>query len=222
MNLWCNWPAARARRWRISSRPELNPSERAELTLVLRRRTDLPAEIVAGPTVLTSAELAEQYGADAADVDLVRQTLTRRGLEITAVHAGSRRVKVAGTLGDLASAFGTRLELVRSLNLGGRMVTHRYREGPLFVPAALAGIVVAVLGLDTRPQARAHFRPLAAAAAQGTTYPPNQVADIYQFPAGTTSAGQTVAVIELGGGFDQRPGHLLRRPGPRGTLNHRG
>jgi kumamolisin len=27
------------------------------------------------------------------------------------------------------------------------------------------------------------------------------VADIYQFPAGTTGAGQTVAVIELGGGF---------------------
>ena len=68
------------------------------------------------------------------------------------------------------------------------------------MPAALDGIVLAVLGLDTRPQARAHFRPRAAAA-QGTTYPPNQVADIYQFPAGTTGAGQTIAVIELGGGF---------------------
>ena len=202
MNLWCSWPAARARRWRISTPAgQLNTSERAELTLVLRRRADLPAEIVAGPTVLTSDELAERYGADPADVDLVRQTLASRGLEITAVHAGSRRVKVAGTLGDLASTFGTRLEQVTSLNLGGRMVTHRYREGPLYVPAALAGIVLAVLGLDTRPQARAHFRPRAAAAAQGTTYPPNQVADIYQFPAGTTGAGQTIAVIELGGGF---------------------
>ena len=38
-------------------------------------------------------------------------------------------------------------------------------------------------------------------AAQGTSYSPNQVADIYQFPAGTTGAGQTIAVIELGGGF---------------------
>jgi kumamolisin len=57
-----------------------------------------------------------------------------------------------------------------------------------------------VLGLDTRPQARAHFRSRAAAAA-GTSYTPNQVAEIYQFPAGTTGAGQTVAVIELGGGF---------------------
>ena len=70
------------------------------------------------------------------------------------------------------------------------------------MPAALDGVVTAVLGLDTRPQAQPHFRTRAdAAAAQGTSYPPNQVADIYQFPAGTTGAGQTVAVIELGGGF---------------------
>ena len=84
-------------------------------------------------------------------------------------------------------------------------MTHRYREGPLFIPAVLNGVVLAVLGLDTRPQARPHFRPLGdtpdAAAAQNSTYPPNQVADIYKFPAGTTGAGQTIAVIELGGGF---------------------
>ncbi len=71
----------------------LDTSERAELTLVLRRRADLPAEIVEGPTVLTSDELAERYGADPADVDLVRQTLTSGGLEVTASirpPAGSR------------------------------------------------------------------------------------------------------------------------------------
>jgi kumamolisin len=179
---------------------QVNASERAELTLVLRRRAAIPAEIVEGPTVLTSAELADRYGADPADVDLVRQTLSGYGLEVTAVDAGSRRVKVAGTLGDLASTFGTTLQLVSSPGPGGGFVTHRYREGALSVPAAVGGVVLAVLGLDTRPQARAHFRSRAAAA-QGTSYTPNQVADIYQFPAGTTGAGQTVAVIELGGGF---------------------
>ncbi|HEX2822717.1 MAG TPA: S53 family peptidase [Streptosporangiaceae bacterium] len=182
----------------------LDPAERAELTLVLRRRAALPADVIAGPTFLTSDELAERYGADPADVDLVRQALTARGLEITSVQPGSRRVKVAGTLGELSSAFGTTLQQVSSPDPGGQLVTHRYREGPLYVPAALDGVVLAVLGLDTRPQARAHFRAAgtgSAAAAQGTSYPPNQVADIYQFPAGTTGAGQTVAIIELGGGF---------------------
>lgn len=181
----------------------LNTSERAELTVVLRRRADIPAEIVEGPAVLTTDELAERYGADPADVDLVRQTLTGLGLEVTAVHPGTRRIKVAGTIGELASAFGAMLQQVSSPGPGGQVVTHRYREGPLYVPAALEGIVLAVLGLDTRPQARAHFRSKGAgsAAAQGTSYPPNQVASLYQFPAGTTGAGQTIAVIELGGGF---------------------
>jgi kumamolisin len=179
---------------------QLNPSERAELTLVLRRRAALPADVIAGPTVLTGDELAGRYGAEPADVDLVRQTLTRLGLEITVTDPASRRVKVAGAVGDLAATFGTTLEQVSSPDPGGRIVTHRYRVGPLFVPAALDGIVLAVLGLDTRPQARAHFRARAAATT-GTSYAPNQVADIYQFPAGTTGSGQRIAIIELGGGF---------------------
>jgi len=190
----------------VTAAGPLDTAERAELTLVLRRRAEIPAEVVEGPTVLTSDQLAGQYGADPADVDLVRQTLTGLGLEITEVYPASRRVKVAGTLGQLSGVFGATLRQVSSPAPKGQgTVTHRYREGPLYVPAPLDGVVLAVLGLDDRPQARPHFRTprdgSAAAAAQGHTYPPNQVASIYQFPAGTTGAGQTVAVIELGGGF---------------------
>ena len=197
--------SARTRLEAATPAGQLDTSERAELTLVLRRRAEIPAEIVEGPTVLTHDELRDQYGADPADVDLVRQTLGARGLEVTEVHASTRRVKVAGTIGALSSAFGVTLQQVSSPDpKTGESVMHRYREGPLFVPAALDGVVLAVLGLDTRPQARPHFRRRGVAphaAAAGSTYPPNQVADIYKFPAGTTGAGQTIAVIELGGGF---------------------
>ena len=190
----------------VAQAGRLDTSERAELTLVLRRRAEIPADIVEGPTVLTGDQLAERYGADPADVDLVRRTLAGLGLEITAVHPASRRITVAGTLGQLSGVFGAELRQVSSPAPRGRgTVTHRYREGALFVPAPLDGVVLAVLGLDTRPQARPHFRAprdgSAAAAAQSQTYPPNQVAGIYQFPAGTTGAGHMIAVIELGGGF---------------------
>src|SRR5690242_7211130 len=200
--------SARTRLEAATPAGQLDTSERAELTLVLRRRAEIPAEIVEGPTVLTHDELRDQYGADPADVDLVRQTLGALGLEVTEVHASTRRVKVAGTIGALSSAFGVTLQQVSSPDpKTGESVMHRYREGPLFVPTALDGVVLAVLGLDTRPQARPHFRRRSAgavphaAAAQGNTYPPSQVADIYKFPPGTTGAGQTIAVIELGGGF---------------------
>jgi kumamolisin len=189
----------------VTDTAPLDTQERAEITLVLRRRAELPEEIVAGPTVLTADQLAEGYGADPADVDLVRRELGSRGLEVTAVHAATRRVKVAGTLGDLSGAFGTTLRQVSSPDPRGRgRVTHRYREGALFLPTALDGVIEGVFGLDTRPAGRPFFRTQSdAAAAQGTSYPPNQVADIYSFPADTTGAGQTVAVIELGGGFTQ-------------------
>src|ERR1700726_1596794 len=195
----------------VTDTAPLDTQERAEITVVLRRRAELPAEIVEGPTVLSHAQLGEGYGADPADVDLVSRELTSRGLKVTEVHPTTRRVKVAGSLGDLSQAFGTTLRQVSSPDPGGHgRVPPGYREGPLYVPAALAGVVTAVLGLDTRPQARPHFRvrgeagaggPAPHAAAPGTSYPPNQVAQIYNFPAGTTGAGQTVAVIELGGGF---------------------
>jgi kumamolisin len=196
--------SARSRLEAATPAGQLDTSERAVLTLVLRRRAEIPAEIVEGPTVLTHDQLAERYGADPADVDLVQQTLGGLGLEVTEVHASTRRVKVASTIGALSSAFGVTLQQVSSPDpKTGGTVTHRYREGPLFIPAALDGVVLAVLGLDTRPQARPHFRSRGAApaAAAASTYPPNQVADIYKFPAGTTGAGQTIAVVELGGGF---------------------
>src|SRR5579875_3533993 len=82
----------------------------------------------------------------------------------------------------------------------GRQVFHRYRSGGLRVPAELDGIVLAVLGLDNRPQARPQLR-FAAAAAAATSYTPTQVAAAYRFPAGTDGTGRHLAIIELGGGF---------------------
>ncbi|MBV9096121.1 MAG: S8/S53 family peptidase [Streptosporangiaceae bacterium] len=184
----------------------LDTAQRAEVTLVLRRRAQLPDDVVAGPTVLSREELTERYGTDPADLERVRRVMASRGLQVTGADPGSRRVLVAGSLADLASTFGTMLRQVSSPDPGGRgTVTFRYREGPLYLPAELDGIVIAVLGLDTRPQAQAQFRVAppsgSAAAAVGTSYTPNQVADIYQFPSGTTGARQTAAIIELGGGF---------------------
>jgi kumamolisin len=82
----------------------------------------------------------------------------------------------------------------------------RYRscEGPLSMPNAHADYVVAVLGLDLRPQAKPHFRRLsqtAAASAASTSYTPRQVAQIYDFPLDADGSGQTIGLIELGGGF---------------------
>jgi kumamolisin len=198
-------PLAGSERTAISGVQDLGPvdeQERIEVTMVLRRRAELPDELVFSPEVISPTELADTYGADPADVELVRQTLSGFGLEITETDEASRRMKVAGTAATLGQAFGANLRQARSSHPGGSgEADHRYREGALQVPAALDGIVTAILGLDNRPQVRAHFRAADAAAAKTTSYTPPQVAQAYQFPASTDGTGQTIAILEFGGGF---------------------
>ena len=181
----------------------LDESERIEITIVTRRMAELPRTARGVPVRLSRDELRRQHGSDPADQALVADVLTGLGLglEVTSRDPGSRRLKVAGPVSALARAFGTTLSLVTSTGPGqSRPVTHRYRQGGLQIPAELAGVVVAVLGLDNRPQARPHVRR-AELAAQQVQYTPPQVAAIYQFPEGTDGTGQTIAIIELGGGF---------------------
>jgi kumamolisin len=171
-----------------------------EVTLVLRRRAELPAE--AAPGGLDSAGLAARFGADPADVDLVIRTVTEAGAQVIESDPASRRVRISGTAEALQSLFGTTLQQARLSGPDGDRVDLRYRTGELSVPAALAGVVTAVLGLDDRPQARALLR-IGPAAAAGTSYTPLGLATIYRMPAGTDGTGQTLAIIELGGGFGQ-------------------
>ena len=72
----------------------------------------------------------------------------RPGPRIPPGHGGGPGVGADGRVRCRAS-------LVSSPDPGRpQRVTHRYREGALRIPAELDGIVVAVLGLDNRPQAR--------------------------------------------------------------------
>ena len=156
----------------VQSAGQLNESETITVTLVLRRRAQVPAALVIGPETVTHEELDAQYGAETDDIALVTSTMTELGLTVTDTHQGSRRMMVSGTIAALSAAFGTTLTLVTSPQPGGTgEATHRYRSGSLSVPAQLAGIVTAVLGLDDRPVARPQFRRLTAAAASRTVTP---------------------------------------------------
>ncbi|ARC57662.1 Pseudomonalisin [Frondihabitans sp. 762G35] len=182
------------------------PSEEVEATLVLRRRSPVdPASLLDGP-VDRDAYLRD-HGADPADVDLVRSTLEALGVAVRSVDAASRRVRIAGPLAVVQRVFGTSLEMMSSdapvpPGAAEARSDHRHREGGLSIPRALDGVVTAVLGLDTRPQARAQYR-VARAETAAVSFSPVRLGELYAFPAGTDGAGQTIAVIELGGGFAQ-------------------
>src|SRR5215472_11847068 len=187
---------------------DLDESTQIEVTLVTRRREGLPAELVTGPATVSRDELAARHGTDPSDLALIRDVLGRFGLTVTGADAGARRVTVAGPISAFSQAFGATLRLVSAPHpAASGHVQHRYRVGGLHVPAELDGVVLAVLGLDDRPQASPQIRrasgiaAAAAATAAPTSYTPIEVAQAYSFPAGTDGTGQTIAIIELGGGF---------------------
>lgn len=199
-------------------------SELIQATVVLRRRSALPADLSAvnGSGVIGKAELSDRYGADPADVRAVTDAVTAIGAAVVSTDLGSRRMRIAGSVRALASLFGTTLDVVRVPDrTTGSQLEYRQRQGELTVPSSLQDMVVAVLGLDNRPQARTRLQ-VAAAKAVSISYNPTELGKIYNFPAGTDGSGQTVAIIELGGGFGQADlntyfGGLGIKPGPTVT-----
>lgn len=190
----------------VAYRAALDLSERAEVTVVLRRRTLLPFAVTGLPVNVSREELSARYAADPADAALVTEVLTAHGLTVRTVDAGSRRAFVEGELRVLAQAFGADLSLVSSEHPDGTgPVTHRYRIGPLHVPAELDGVITAVLGLDDRPQARPCVRWHALRDLPSSQFrDPRQLADVYDFPLYAEGHGQTLAIVEFGDAFPER------------------
>src|SRR5579875_1031024 len=169
--------------------------EGLEVTIVLRRRSGAATGSDVG-----SGTSSGPSGADPADIARVTSILEAAGLQIVGTHPLSRRMRVAGTVAAMEQVFATSLSSVVSRGPDGEQHQHRQRLGSLSIPAELDGIVTAVLGLDDRPQARAQFRPAATAA---ISYTPLELGAVYDFPASTDGTGQTIAIIELGGGFGE-------------------
>jgi len=148
---------------------------------------------------LSREGLADATGASDEDIAAVRAFAGEYGLEVASVDKGRRVVSLRGTVQAVAEAFGAQdLQLFEHPTAG----RYRGRSGPLTVPSELGGVITGVFGIDERPQARAHLRRSASAAA-AQSYTPPQVAAAYAFPTGVNGSGQTAGILELGGGFSQ-------------------
>jgi len=149
-----------------------------------------------GVTVIVRRSGAGAAAADSADLDIVERFAHHAHLTVVDSSPSKRRVILTGSASNISKAFGAKLSRYKSKQTG---TTFRCRTGMLTVPEELNSIVVAVLGLDTRPVAKPHFRKVKAA--QATSFTPVEVATLYNFPKDVFGAGQTIAIVELGGGY---------------------
>ena len=159
---------------------------------------------------LSREEFAATHGIMREDVQKVRRFAEQFGLRIVpdlvarktrANPLGQRTVELEGRVGAFSRAFKVQLLRVRDSN-----GVHRERVGPLQIPNSYADVIENVLGLDNRPQAKPRSRPYPrlggfAPYLGASSYNPNEVAKLYNFPQGVTGKGQTIALIELGGGY---------------------
>ena len=191
---------------------DVHPDERVEVTVHLRSRAegDLAERVQAlavghpGQAEHLSREaFAERYGADPAQIARVESFARQHELAIVAASAARRSVILAGSASQLGAAFDVKLAEYAHPEGG----SFRGRQGPIYIPEDLAAIVQGVFGLDDRPAARPHIRfvspqdGFATAAATRASYSPARVGQLYDFPSGLDGGGQSVAIIELGGGY---------------------
>lgn len=199
-----------------NSRPAgpIDPSEIASLTVrvrsvgdpkkLIKKAYDLAVSPLTKRTYLTHAELEKRHGASKEDLDKVEQFAQEHDLMVVHRSAAERSVVLKGKLGDLLAAFHADVQMYHHA-----MGTYRGRRGEITLPEELSSIVTGVFGFDTRPKHRAPFRQKSAT--QSGPGGQNGVAATdfatrYNFPTalnGTAldGTGQTIAFIELGGGF---------------------
>ncbi len=169
------------------------PDESIEVSIYLRPRHATAAS-QAGAAEARAAVRADREHVHRDDIRLVTDFAAANGLTVAMADPARRLVRLSGPASRMEQAFRTSLHRYH-----GAERDFRGRSGVLHLPQELAKIVESVLGLDTRPIARPRLVQPRDATAQA--HLPNHFATLYDFPADLDGSGQTIALIELGGGF---------------------
>ncbi len=180
----------------------LDPNQTMEVTVRVRRKASIEPELNSGKQY-SREEYEKTFGASDEDVNKIEEFAHEHQLSIAQADKGRRSVILRGKVSDFEKAFQVKLSCYQSAD--GH--TFRGRSGDIHIPAELKEIVDGVFGLDDRP----HLRPMFQIAKNGKgnivahnasqSFNPNDLAGIYGFPTGVTGKGQSIGIIELGGGY---------------------
>lgn len=182
-----------------------DPGERIEVSVYLQSRPttrstgELNRRLPHQGRIMSRDDYADIFGVDPDQAAQVEAFARGHNLVVVETDPVRRVMVLAGTVADMSAAF--RVEL-NYYELEGHI--YRIRTGPVNIPIELSSIIEGVFGLDNRPQARplATFLPAGGAGPLAvTSYTPPQLAGLYNFPTLGDGSGQSIGIIELGGGY---------------------
>jgi len=190
---------------------DANPNEVFTVSVRLRRRSDAPAlpdpaNLPAAPQgqkpYLSREDFAATYGASQEDLNKIAAFAQANSLSVVESSIPRRTVVLKGTTAQFSKAFAVDLGTYETAT-----EKYRGREGSVHLPSDIADIVEGVFGLDNRQMARPLIHRNGSKAADASpvqaTVPltPPQVAKLYGFPTSPNATGQTIAIMEFGGGY---------------------
>lgn len=168
------------------------PDTPITVTLVFRHRAQPPTPR-AGGAAMSREVYAQAHGADPEAMSRVRAMAGQHGLQEVDCQPQRRMLQLRGTAQQIGAMFKVMPAHYAGADGSEKIV------GLTETPTLPDPDLIAVLGLDQRPIAKPHFRRLLT---QGTaSFTPPELGALYRFPSGTDGDGQTLAIIELGGGY---------------------
>jgi kumamolisin len=182
-----------------------DPDEDIAVTLLLRRRRELPdihehlGHLLPEEKKqkhMTQLGLSERHGATSESFAAVERFAKEHKLKIVAHTNSHRAITLNGSSATIEKAFGVRL-----VEMEQNHRRYRVPEGRLSVPRELSETVQAVVGLSTRP-----FAKRVAVHHKGAHLPfwtVQQMAEAYGFAPQRSAKSRRIALIELGGGYHE-------------------
>jgi len=180
-----------------------DPNSELQVTLLLRRQNELPElesaqsnQLPGQREHLTRETFASTHGASPDDIAMIEHFAQEHQLEVSDIAAHRRTVLLRGSAAAMELAFG-----VSMVEIQHPRGNYRAATGTASVPNELNGIVQGVLGLNTRPCAqrrRVHHKETIS-----PYWTVREMASAYGFPAQMTADNQSIALIELGGGYHE-------------------
>jgi len=187
---------------------QTNLNEEISVMVIVRRHSankDSSAEINEcqfSNTHFTHETFEQNFYIHPDDLKILEVFADEYELTVKETISSSGIVILTGTVKNLSRAF--QVEIAEYEHPHFR---YRGRNGYVHIPEKLSPIIQAVLGLDNRPQTKAHFRLLQSGEmlmrknGQPSSFTPLEVARLYNFPKDIDCSDQCIGIIELGGGY---------------------